>query len=95
MQPDTVAGHGFKSMGKSVAIIQDHPQADFLSFVLLDDLGLELAAYLNDLGQRCSISLQNRRNVIFQVAEKGFIQYYAVLDHLGQPAAVLALGQGV
>ena len=93
MQPGAVAAHRLEGVGERVAVVQHRPQARLLALVLLDDVALsrQLRATMcrTASGSRCRIGL----GVRLQVGEELRVEDDAVLDDLGQAAAVLAVGQ--
>ncbi len=85
---------GLDGVADRVAEIQHRPQAGLLTLVMRHDIGLQAAAPGDDLTDRRRVLGQDRLGMVFEVVEEVRVEDHAVLDHLGQPAAQLAVGQG-
>jgi RNA polymerase sigma factor (sigma-70 family) len=93
VQPQPVAADRLEGVGERVAVVQHRPQPRLLALVLLDDVGLQPARPGDDVPHRLRVAPQHRVGVGLLPGEEVRVEDHAVLDHLGQPAPVLALRQ--
>ena len=91
-----VAGDRLDRMADRVAEIEHRSRAGLFALVRRDHARLEPAAPRRPCAMAARVAGQKRRRrVCSSATNSAGIEDHAVLDHLGQPAAKLAIGQGV
>ena len=94
MQPGAVPGPGLDGVAEGVAEIEQRALAR-LALVGGDDARLQLAAAPHGVGEGRAIARQQLLDVGFEPVDERSVEREAVLDHLGQARAQLAVGQRV
>ena len=83
----------FVGMSERVSVVEHGSDAGCFAFVLLDNLGLQLATAYDHGLEQIEVSVAESCDVVFEVIEEVGIENHSVLDHFGQPAAVVSDGQ--
>jgi hypothetical protein len=95
MQELAVAGQRLEGVAERVAVVEHSAQTGFLAFVLFDHIGLQAAAAADNMCQGIGAPLDQAAGMLFQPGEEFGVENHAVLDHFGQPGAVLPHGKGL
>src|SRR5712692_9751210 len=94
VQPGAIAQARLDGMAEGVAEIKQLAQAS-LAFVLADDFGLDRNRAHHRVAECIGIAREQAIEIGFEPAEERRVADQAILDHLGDSGAQLALGQGL